>query len=581
MECQTRALGYYTGFSFDRLSRGVDTDIAKFLAMTRVDPASVDWSTVKRLNGLTVVRGQTYSPALFPIRHDRFCAHCLLDDEESRKGPRGARGFIRMSWLPRFVCTCEIHGISLATASLPRSQSIIGDFYHRMRSTGLDLHAAARNAEMSQPGHLQTYFLMRFRGQGGNGTWMDDLPLQSVCHLSELIGLVERHGPSGVLLAELSELERKERGTFGYSVLVRGKEEFRAKIGHVAHQFYEQRKQSGATSLFGALATNMMCYSDLPGYQALLDIMQDVAIRRLPIGPGDNFFGPVRERKLHSVWTARKEYKIGRHAMITHLVKAGLIPADSDLNFQNRIVFPAGSLTDAMKDSACTVSFAKALVQLGTKAHTLKSLIGEGILTYKELPSITGKTTFGFLKQSEIDGLLGRLRSFEAKDAIWREAATPLGLMRHNAGIAIQMLLHGDLKQAIWLYPERGLDGLHFHRREWINAKARAITPKMNHRQVMGFLSVDRETVHQLVSAQYLPSKAVAPGLSKGLYSRERVEQFASEFASVAKLSTITRSNTATVVKWITDNQIKPAISLRTDFYRISNVKLNQHKVRA
>ncbi|TAW06603.1 hypothetical protein ELI25_29480 (plasmid) [Rhizobium ruizarguesonis] len=320
-----REFSGYLGFSFTELLRGSDIHVEIFSRIASIEEADVREVLIQIL-GTTLrnVRGHMFTRDHIVSTKSKFCPHCLLDDESSGIGRRGSRAYMRISWLPRFSRVCPIHQSTLVTA-IPGGLGMYGDAIGGLRADNAEWSDYLYRAELGQATPAQSYLIDRFMNRPTEELWLNKFPVQAAAHFIDIVGAVERHGIE-VSFEKLDVLEQSACAQRGFEIAAGGQGSVKAFLAGLVKGYYRGRSNMGAHAIFGELADEMSYRANLPGYDRIVKLMQRVAIENLPIGPGDNFLGPVRQRRqLHSLTSAAEENEIGAHTLRNFMIERGLI----------------------------------------------------------------------------------------------------------------------------------------------------------------------------------------------------------------------------------------------------------------
>ncbi|MCD2185291.1 hypothetical protein [Rhizobium sp. GN54] len=95
----------------------------------------------------------------------------------------------------------------------------------------------------------------------------------------------------------------------GFNRIAASEDEFRNELQNVIVRNYP-RRTFNAFTVFADLTYEFIYDLHKPEFAKAANIMREVASEMLPLGPGDDLFGPVTERRFHTAKTAAREYEI-------------------------------------------------------------------------------------------------------------------------------------------------------------------------------------------------------------------------------------------------------------------------------
>lgn len=151
-------------------------------------------------------------------------------------------------------------------------------------------------------------------------------------HLGEFL---KSHRVGSPFVAD--ELRHGPARNIGFHVARMGEEAIQSVVASV---IFRKRPKGTAKFLFGSLGRWLRANANREEFSELIELLQDVAERNLPFGPGEMCFVPVRQRHLHSVHSAGLEYGLFEKRIVELLHEAGLIEKASKK--RGSIFFDAG-----------------------------------------------------------------------------------------------------------------------------------------------------------------------------------------------------------------------------------------------
>jgi hypothetical protein len=247
----------------------------------------------------------------------RFCPCCIVEDRETGIGKPIARAYHRFDWLVPGVDHCLIHGAELHYLQKPRDF----EFPWIIDRNYPEIATLAATAKRDGAPLSEAYVSRRVDGAMTN-EFLDGLELYVAFDLCFHLGRFMEKRTRAV--GALTTLER------GYAVAKGGEE---AIDGAVVEAIAHRRPHGAAIRGFiGPLLDSLFKNKADPHYAKLLDVLQTIALRRLPFGPGHTLFRPVDRRVLHSIASASAEYGMGVDRVKAVIAATGLVATNSAAN---------------------------------------------------------------------------------------------------------------------------------------------------------------------------------------------------------------------------------------------------------
>lgn len=335
-----RTFASLLGFDFIGLCRGQAEDVKKFAKIVGRETAELQASlTVFDFRWSIAVRGHALSKEFVAWNQNRVCPGCINDDEENLPGRAGTRAYSRLVWLPRFVRTCPAHGRKLVETGVWNWQ-MGADFSARLRTARRSFDELQRAShELAATDH-ERYLVSRFQGGRPSGHWLDRFPLQLAAHLPRLVGFAQN--PRSFFSADPSAPERAEVASEGFAILAGGEDAFRDVVLSLIKANYRPREEFCAKTIFGNLSAELLGLRNHPGYADALSIIRETAADVVPVGPSDDFLGISTPRRMHSIYTAAREFGLPYTPLRKAVEESGLAATG---NFCGA-VFPAAPLAE-------------------------------------------------------------------------------------------------------------------------------------------------------------------------------------------------------------------------------------------
>lgn len=290
------------GANFKEVCAGSQRDLEKMSEILDCEPETM---RERVAYGRRVTR--TLNGHLFPrdfVRgiQDRVCLRCLADDENHGSGQKDLRPYGRMTWMISLLQACPRHKVVLHR--LPSIPWKLGDDFRKRLGIGWRDNLEREIVE-TEPTPLDEYIVARFEGTAHQPTWLDCLPLSAALRLCDAMG-----GETGRENRILPfDMARAKKVNDGFSRISASEEEFMSEIGALIERGYP-RRQFTAVSVFAELSSDFILDMHHEEFSRACFLMREAALKLLPLGPGDDVFGPITTRKFHDAITAGRELEI-------------------------------------------------------------------------------------------------------------------------------------------------------------------------------------------------------------------------------------------------------------------------------
>lgn len=576
-----RSFGADLGFKFQGLAVGNDSDVAKFAECLGVTPSTLAPGVVKSDERFNMMCGEVLTRTLVQRRRLRLCPHCIKEDEEKRSGRRGFRAYGRTEWLVLPVRTCIVHGTRMITAEHVPAPMFGHDFAGNLavEAANMDAHVAA--ATPMKADSLQRYVQSRMGSGASSASWLDALLLYVVVRVSEAVGAMDRHGVR-YKNSEIDEAEWSQSAGHGFDIMREGEAAFRGHLQKLLGNFYTRNSDMGGRALFGRLYEMLAHETGDPAFDPIRDIMMEVAIGSLPLGPGDEFFGPVTERKVHSVQSASRQYDVHPKRLHKLLLNTGRLDPDAPKNTYERILIDADVMEEFAVETKATLDVTETKAYLGVTRVWFDEMVSHRILSPHG-----GKGTLDTyvdvirrFKTDDLDALLHRLRAVVTSQPV--EGLVDISAAGRRANCSLKeifdLLLAGELERVAGRGSETTFKDIRLDPLE-VKSKTRLADHNCyNLRQIEKLIPAKTSVVKALVEDGRLPSVKVRNPAKRNIQTvvePEALAQFVSEFASVGNLARKVRTRTENLERRLRAADVSPAFEAAgTPFYRCTDIEL-------
>ncbi len=364
----------------------------------------------------------------------RVCPQCILDDEANRTGQLDIRPYARLTWAFAHHSVCPKHRRRLVC--LPSLPWDLGDDF-RLRLRMAKEESQGWVGEDEEPTAIDRYLVGRFEDIDPQPSWLDDLSLPAALRLCEAFGL-DHFRDMGV------EPPFNGKINDGFNRIAASEDKFRNEVRSVIARNYPKRTFNAFT-VFADLTYEFIDDLHKPEFSKAASIMREVASEMLPLGPGDDLFGPVAERRFHTAKTAAREYEIP-----VSLLKADL-RNDPDIN-QNGRVLPMlydKSLFEGVNRRLSAVSVDIDAAKTRFKDMIARERVSADIAVSRPAESLPLHVASGELKTSydvvwslADEGYLAIFAAEKPKPH-WRISKTDIAEFRHRyiSGVELRQLL--------------------------------------------------------------------------------------------------------------------------------------------
>lgn len=350
------------GFSFQDVVEGSDAALSRLAYLADVDVNSLRESAIRKTAGGYEVDGQQVTRNLMIRNRLRFCPECLADDIRRQDEHPLARAWGRRKWLISFIRTCDVHDVSLVECSVQQEPSMIHDFAAMVQADRREIPDAAQHSVAREPSAFERYLHDRMSGRVGAFPFLDALPFYAAARFTELLGAVVTRGLKAPIRS-FSGDDWWQAGVAGFSITSCGEDGIRSWLSEKQAAFRGKTGGAGGRALYGRLYEALAHDSDDLAYDPVRKLIREHAIDTLPLGPGDELFGPITDRRWHSVQSASKAFGVHPKRLRKLLIEADVLSKDTATLANARIMLDAEEIAEFVVEIKDTVS-AKAAQEL-------------------------------------------------------------------------------------------------------------------------------------------------------------------------------------------------------------------------
>lgn len=310
----------HLGLDFRGVAGGRDEALRELAYLANVDFSALKRQSLIRHNDFYAIGEERLLPANLTYRLARYCPYCLAEDRAHGSGSLKSRPYGRISWLVSFVSSCPIHEVRLLA---PISKGLaLSRITSEFSVHEFDAFADPAMAPRENFTDFERYVCSRMAGgPTTQDMFLDELPLHVAGSLCELVGAVLTHGrlygEAGDNFAAMRQL--------GFDILHRSGTPLKEFFRELAVERRSKNKVSTARTLHRHVYRLLKAGWKHPDFDRVREIYRQASIEELPLGPGDNVFGPIEARRFHSLWTAHKEFGISPSYLGRMLAADGII----------------------------------------------------------------------------------------------------------------------------------------------------------------------------------------------------------------------------------------------------------------
>ncbi|MDR6667069.1 TniQ family protein [Rhizobium sp. 1399] len=347
-----REFSAHMGFLFQQIVDGDQNAINEFAYLTDRDPEELQSRALIKDAAMFRLRGERLSKFQLARTTARFCPHCLREDKLRGTGPEHSRGYGRIDWIFTCVRTCQKHGVFLTEATAPSRSTVMNDFVAMVREAS-DVVTIPDEAPTSG---YERYIRDRLVGLERTEEWLDSMPLQVSLRVPEVIGGMVHHGRK-FRFGDLNTRQLLEAAETGFGIMAKGKNAFIEFLVKHHDLVLERDGDIGGRRIYGSLYELLAHDNSDPDFDEIRAIMKNTAIDAFPIGPGNEFFGPIERRRWHSLQSAAKVSHV-HYLTLKKILRSLDLISDADMKLSaHRIIVDAEVMDRLLSKVASGLQF--------------------------------------------------------------------------------------------------------------------------------------------------------------------------------------------------------------------------------
>ncbi|CAN7373500.1 TniQ family protein [Devosia sp. LjRoot3] len=424
------------------LTGGHVESIKKIAELSGEDPERLLEASILRRGPDMFIGDEKLSKATRARRETRFCPQCLMEDieEATKLGKRRPHLAIygRRAWLVSQVYSCVHHDIELASVGVGFGPQQY-DFFGHVLPLVPQLSSIAATLERRPATDFERYVHGRLNSRGS--LWLDELGFSTALRLCEIVGTVIRLGRDKPY-ASLSPGELRLSGQSGFEVLQHGVPAFRELLSTLQDDA-DRHARDGANTDFGNIYVWATHVGD-PDVEAVLDIMRDHVEETTPVGAGDQVMRRiVKKRKVHSVYTAAREFGIHKDVLRAQLSALGVINDDGS-KYHHHLLFPAEPNLQLLERLGRALTAKDGMKHINCERQVWPLLLGKGLIK----PICETAATALVFDPADLDAFVGSLTG--CVNELPADGLLPINRAARRAqvsqGDVVEYILAGKLK---------------------------------------------------------------------------------------------------------------------------------------
>jgi hypothetical protein len=524
------------------------------------------------------LRGNRITAEFLSSPHTVFCPACLLEDDKEQDWQGGRLG--RFIWTLRPVRTCPAHRLPLVLRRKERWDDQFRELDIRVPERGDALGDLARSLQPRDPSPLQEYVFARLDGCTGP-TWLDGQTLEQSVRATEMLGVLLEFGATPDLNL-LTEGQWDQAGAAGFAYTSRGETGIREALAR-AHAAYtgpgKPTRRNGFGRLYEWLSNTRT--AEPPG--DIQRILREYIFETMEIGPDEVVLGEtIGRRRLHSVDSLAKEWRLDTRTLRHVLVAKGLIPVSASLEGYHLFDAEAGDAAAAsVKRAVHVISMPKVL---NCTRPQFDQLVQERVLT-----PLSGGRNFALgrtqkgIDSDQVTAFLDALREAARPVATTPEGFVPIAKAAEKAKVPcvdiVHMLLAGFVETAVRLEAVDGYAAIRVDPKE-VKVVMKSRMPGLSASEVVDALTLLPGDLWTLVDRPDEPSlgSVLVEGSISHRFHRfdpHTVEAFKARFVSergLAETLGILRSNLVSALKKADVQPVLAPPDIIVEIYRIEDL---------
>lgn len=306
----------------------------------------------------------------------RYCPYCFFDDIRNGAGDPNTRIRMRATWRWNMISTCPKHGTPLD--DLPE------DF------DALDLSDFAKSEVSNADLKIHDgYFADRLFGRASE-TYLDTKPLYVAAELCAVLGGLHHFAAEGKISDRVpGRMTNPECLASGYAIAADGRE---AVWDFLTSYIVKMVGKASKYSMVYSLPLRWLRDEAPDGdYGTIRELFQDHAEKHLPLDKGETFLTVISRRRVHTVYSAAKEYGLPEDRVRDVVINQGGEKAVIATFGSRSVVFRKDEAHSLLIAAASQLTTTQAAERLGCAMTQMEALLNGGYLQFSTNGEGTGR----------------------------------------------------------------------------------------------------------------------------------------------------------------------------------------------
>lgn len=571
-------LAYDLGLNARKIVEGDHIMLGRLAALSGVSAKALIHNGTSVENTHWRIRGQLMLKSSMQRTSVRLCPACIGDHLREGSEPYG-----RIEWQIVSIRTCAKHDLAILEAIDAPHAQYTHDFAYLVGANAEKFAGLAITATKRPISGFEQYLIGRLEGVTCASAWLDSLEFAAAARICEILGAVALCGRTPKL-AKMNDDDWQAAAEAGFAIAKGGADAVRAWLSELQATYpYSRSGNEGPQAIYGAFYKFLQFHAKSVVFDPIRDLVRDHIVATMPIGAGEEVFGvTVKQRRLHSVFTAAKETGLHPKRLAKILIGGGVVDPALAGAVPAHQVFAAEKLAivAAQENDSISQQQAETYINAG-RVHT-RLLVDQGFI--KALPAAKGAATR--YSKTELDAFIARLLRNAARVKFLKlpTCTIPAAAKRANCSAAeiLRLILDKKLTWVGQLIAERGylsvlvrLDEIkeHVHRAKLDGLTARELEKR---------LKTSTKVVTALIQHGHLTQDTVVNPINRcpvKIIALENVERFERTYVSLTILAAERGQHFAAVKATLQAAGVKPALdrtACHATFYRRTDVDLTQ-----
>jgi len=380
--------------------------------------------------------------------HRRYCPHCFSDDIRNGTGHPRTRIYMRATWRLSVISKCSQHGVPLF--DLPE------DFDTLDLTALTDINVQDTVASGVLP--HDRYFSDRLLEPPAT-SYLDTLPVYVAAELCAVLGGLHHFAADGKISDRVpGGMTNPECLASGYAIAAEGRE---ALWDFLTSYIVKMVGKASKYPMVYSLPLRWLRHEVPDGdYGSIRELFQDHAEKHLPLEQGETFLTVVSRRRVHTVYSAAKEYGLPEARVRDVVINQAGGNAVIAVFGSRSVVFRKDEAHALLIDAASQVTTTQAAERLGCAMTQMEALLNEGYLPFSTNGEAMGRV-YRWVSADEVQRFRDRVEARLSPVATEHDLVPVLDATKicHRTFVEIiALILNGKLPQVQMSGPDFRLD---------------------------------------------------------------------------------------------------------------------------